>query len=109
MEYVKGESMEEHLNEMTDLAEQLEGIGAGLSDENITVLILGSLPESFKHLISTMESSDTIMSEYVKARLLQEELHRRESNKVKNVMVSKKNFKKGAKNTKGKGNETDAK
>ena len=94
MKYVEGETMKEHLNKMTDLAKQLEGIRARLSNQNIAVLILNSLPKSFKHLISTMESSKMITSEYVKVHLLQEELHCTKSDKVKNTMISKKNFKK---------------
>ena len=78
------DSMQQHINKVMTLAEQLEGIGAPVNDEDIAMTLLCSLPESYENLIIALESrADDLTAEFVQARLLQEETRRKEANTVK--------------------------
>lgn len=75
-----GESMQEHINKVTTLSEQLEAIGAKISDEDIAMTLLCSLPQSYENLIVALESrADSLTAEIVRTRLLQEEARRKEN------------------------------
>jgi gag-polypeptide of LTR copia-type len=76
------ESMQEHINNATILAEQLDAIGAPVTDEDIAMTLLSSLPESYENLIVALESKTEISAEFVRSRLLQEEARRKESSTV---------------------------
>lgn len=76
----EGESMQEHINKVTTLAEQLEAIGATISDDDIAMTLLCSLPESYESLLVALESrTDNLTAEIVRTRLLQEEARRKEN------------------------------
>ena len=79
-----GTAMQAHINKIMMLAEQLDAIGAGVSDEDIAMTLLCSLPESYENLIIALESrADGLTSEFVRSRLLQEEARRRETGALK--------------------------
>lgn len=79
----EGEGMAAHINKVVGLADQLSGIGAPVSSEDIVMTILASLPESYEYLITTLESrADELTIPFIKARLLQEEAKRVESGKA---------------------------
>jgi len=76
--------MQQYINKVITLAEELEGIEAPVSDEDIAMTLLCSLPESYENLIVALESrADDLTAEFVQARLLQEEARRKETNTVK--------------------------
>ena len=76
-----GTTMQTHINHVRDLADQLFNIGAGVSDEDIAMTLLCSLPETYDYLIVALESrsSEELTSDFVSARLIAEEKRKEES------------------------------
>jgi hypothetical protein len=83
-----GVSMQSHINMVRDLADQLDGIGAPVSDEDLAMTLLCSLPERFDSLIVSLESrpSKDLTSDLVINRLLSEE--RRQSEVTQSNVVA---------------------
>lgn len=81
----EGDGMQAHINQVRELAEQLDAIGAPVTDSDIAMTLLCSLPEQYDSLIVALESrpSDDLTSEFVASRLLAEEKRRQESFNVK--------------------------
>ncbi|KAH9095789.1 hypothetical protein LEN26_017690 [Aphanomyces euteiches] len=76
---VEGSDMLKHINEMKTLSEQLEAVGAPVSEEDLVTTLLSSLPESYEVLITVLESrSDALSWEFVTSRLFHEEMKRKE-------------------------------
>ncbi|KAF0733958.1 hypothetical protein Ae201684_009136 [Aphanomyces euteiches] len=76
---VEGSDMLKHINEMKTLSEQLEAVGAPVSEEGLVITLLSSLPESYEVLITVLESrSDALSWEFVTSRLFHEEMKRKE-------------------------------
>jgi hypothetical protein len=75
------EPMQEHINTVRDLAEQLNAIGAPISDGDLAITLLCSLPETYDPIIIALESRDPkdVTFDVVAARLLAEELRQSES------------------------------
>ncbi|KAH9070516.1 hypothetical protein Ae201684P_002873 [Aphanomyces euteiches] len=64
---VEGSDMLKHINEMKTLSEQLEAVGAPVSEEGLVITLLSSLPESYEVLITVLESrSDALSWEFNK-------------------------------------------
>lgn len=77
----EGDSMQTHINNVKDLAEQLDAIGAAVNDNDVAMTLLSSLPEQYDNLIVALEArpSEELTSEFVASRLLAEEKRRQES------------------------------
>ena len=74
------DSMSDHVNKLRSLAEQLDSVGAQVSEENQVATLLCSLPDSYGNLIVALESSEDDLSlEFVIARSLHEEKKRSET------------------------------
>jgi transposase InsO family protein len=84
----EGSSMQSHINMVRDLADQLDEIGAPVSDEDLAITLLCSLPERFDSLIVSLESrpSKELTSDFVINRLLSEE--RRQSEITQSNVVA---------------------
>ena len=64
-------SMQTHINLVRDLADQLDAIGASVTDEDMAMTLLCSLPESYDYLIVALESRvDDFTFDFVSTRLL---------------------------------------
>ena len=50
--------MEELVNKMTTIAERLAALGKPVSDEEMAMILLTSLPKDYNHLITTLETLD---------------------------------------------------
>ncbi|KAF0726653.1 hypothetical protein Ae201684_015153 [Aphanomyces euteiches] len=75
----EGTDMMHHLNDLKTLSEQLEAVGAPVSEEDLVITLLCSLPESYDVLITALESrSDALTWGFVTSRLLHEETKRKE-------------------------------
>eukprot|EP00794_Sanderia_malayensis_P010763 gene10763-11913_t len=75
-----GDKMIDHINKLRSLAEQLDSVGAPISEEDQVMTLLSSLPDSYENLIVALESrSDDLSMEFVTARLLHEERKRCEA------------------------------
>jgi len=78
MKFDDNESMETHLSQFDDLLRQVRLSGGKLDDDLIACMLLLTLPGSFNMVITAIEtlSSDKITLEFVKSRLLDEEIKR---------------------------------
>src|SRR4051812_37227945 len=79
LQMTKSEMMQQHISALDDIVQQLFAIGVNYPDDEITMTLLDSLPESYDNLIVILEGIDDITSDYVKTRLLQEEAHKKQS------------------------------
>ncbi|GAB9476934.1 Gag-pol polyprotein [Globisporangium polare] len=67
----EGDDVLAHINKIKTLAEQLDAVGAPVSEDDLVITLLGSLSESYQFLITALESrSDTLTWELVTSRLL---------------------------------------
>ncbi|KAF1318440.1 Gag-pol polyprotein, partial [Globisporangium splendens] len=74
-----GDDVLQHINKLKTLAEQLDAVGAPVSEEDLVITLLGSLSESYQFLITALESrADTLTWELVTARLMHEDMKRKE-------------------------------
>ena len=70
----EGQSVQEHVKNMTEIFNELAIIGDNISDEDRVVYLLASLPESFDVLVTALEANATVPEmETVMERLLHEE------------------------------------
>lgn len=81
----ESETMQVHVNNVRELAEQLDAIGAPVTDGDIAMTLLCSLPDQYDPLIVALEArpSEDLTSEFVVARLLAEEKRKQESSDSK--------------------------
>ncbi|KAF1318445.1 Integrase catalytic core protein, partial [Globisporangium splendens] len=74
-----GNDVLQHINKLKTLAEQLDAVGAPVSEEDLVITLLGSLSESYQFLITALESrADTLTWGLVTARLMHEDMKRKE-------------------------------
>jgi hypothetical protein len=73
--------MQEHINTVRDLAEQLNAIGSPLSDGDLGITLLCSLPEAYDTIAVSLESRDPseITFDLIAGRLLAEEMRQKEA------------------------------
>jgi hypothetical protein len=78
-----GDSMQQHLSRISELANQLQSVGAGVSDQDLALITLCSLPERYEPFIVQMESRpiEEVTFDFVNGRLLAEAA-RQEENKL---------------------------
>ncbi|KAG6616434.1 gag-pol polyprotein [Phytophthora cinnamomi] len=75
----EGDDVLEHINKIKTLAEQLDAVGAPVSEDDLVITLLASLSESYQFLITSLESrADSLTWELMTARLLHEDLKRKE-------------------------------
>ncbi|KAG6623463.1 Copia proteinlike [Phytophthora cinnamomi] len=75
----EGDDALEHINKIKTLTEQLDAVGAPVSEDDLVITLLASLSESYQFLITVLESrADSLTWELVTARLLNEDLKRKE-------------------------------
>ena len=71
----EGNSVSNHIKEMTEIFQNLAVIGAPLDEEDQVVTLLASLPECFNTLVTALEANSAVPKmEVVTERLLHEEL-----------------------------------
>uniref|UniRef100_A0AAV1TQA7 CCHC-type domain-containing protein n=1 Tax=Peronospora matthiolae TaxID=2874970 RepID=A0AAV1TQA7_9STRA len=75
----EGDDVLSHINKIKTLAEQLDAVGAPVSEDDLVITLLGSLSESFAFLIAALESRADLLSwGLVTSRLLHEDMKRKE-------------------------------
>ena len=75
----EGDDVLAHINKLKMLAEQLDAVGAPVSEDDLVITLLGSLSESYQFLITALESRvDTLTWELMTSRLLHEDMKRKE-------------------------------
>src|SRR6184192_1852345 len=87
-------SMQDYINEVTKITRQLKEIGAPVSDEDVALTLLIGLPETFDHLITSLEVQDKDLStHYVQGILLQHEArHNKGISDSKAFLAKRKNM-----------------
>ncbi|GBP07334.1 Copia protein [Eumeta japonica] len=71
---VSGQSMENHINDFLSIADRLRDLGESLEEHKIVAFLLGTLPDDYNNLISSLEmrpEADLTM-DFVKEKLIQE-------------------------------------
>lgn len=78
----EGQSIEQHINHIKEIAEELESINSPVTEDDLVLVILGSLPEAYNNLITSLESrADADLSlDFVWTRLTHEETKLKEVN-----------------------------
>uniref|UniRef100_A0AAV1TL77 CCHC-type domain-containing protein n=1 Tax=Peronospora matthiolae TaxID=2874970 RepID=A0AAV1TL77_9STRA len=75
----EGDDVLEHINKLKTMAEQLDAVGAPVSEDDLVITLLASLSESCQFLITALESrSDSLTWDLVTSRLMHEDLKRKE-------------------------------
>uniref|UniRef100_A0AAV1V1L6 Uncharacterized protein n=1 Tax=Peronospora matthiolae TaxID=2874970 RepID=A0AAV1V1L6_9STRA len=75
----EGDDVLKHINKLKTLAEQLDAVGAPVSEDDLVITLLASLSESYQFLITSLESrSDSLTWDLVTSRLMHEDLKRKE-------------------------------
>ncbi|GMF62465.1 unnamed protein product [Phytophthora fragariaefolia] len=75
----EGDGVLEHINKIKTLAEQIDAVGAPVSEDDLVITLLASLNESYQFLITALESrADSLTWELVTSRLLHEDMKRKE-------------------------------
>ncbi|CEG43591.1 gag-pol polyprotein [Plasmopara halstedii] len=75
----EGDDVLEHINKLKTLAEQLDAVGAPVSEDDLVITFLRSISDSYQFLITALESrADTLTWELVTSRLLHEDMKRKE-------------------------------
>jgi hypothetical protein len=78
----EGDSVQLHIVTLRDMAAELEAMGVAISDEDLAMTMLCSLPESWNATVVSIEAMPTLTSDYVSNRLIDEERRKLElSNK----------------------------
>ncbi|KAG2758788.1 hypothetical protein Pcac1_g29115 [Phytophthora cactorum] len=57
----EGDGVLEHINKIKTLAEQLDAVGAPVSEDDLVITLLGSLSESYQFLITALESKSRLV------------------------------------------------
>ncbi|KAG3058277.1 hypothetical protein PI125_g25259 [Phytophthora idaei] len=71
----EGDDVLEHINKVKTLAEQLDAVGAPVSEDDLVITLLASLSESYQFLITALESRAASLTwELVTSRLLHEDM-----------------------------------
>ena len=72
MKMNEGDALSTHINSIKTLSEQLAAVNASVSEEDLVMTLLMSLPESFEHFITALESvnESDLTYDYVIAKLL---------------------------------------
>ena len=90
MRKIDTDTMQEHINKLTLLAQQIRATGSEIGDDEFAMTLLCSLPDEYDHLIVALETrADELSSDTVITRLLQEEERRNESSSNNAALMSK--------------------
>src|ERR1700712_3274149 len=81
MKMSEGDALSVHINSIKTLSEQLAAIGAQISEEDLVMTLLMSLPTSYEHFITALESvnESELTYDYVVAKLLNFDLRKKEN------------------------------
>ena len=75
----KGDDVQGYINNLKLLADQLDVVGAQFSGDDLVIMLLVSLSDSYLFLITALESrADSLSWELLTSRLLQEDIKRKE-------------------------------
>ena len=81
MKMSEGDALSVHINSIKTLSEQLAAIGAQISEEDLVMTLLMSLPTSYEHFITALESvsESELTYDYVVAKLMNYNLCKKEN------------------------------
>ena len=103
----EGTPLKEHLDELNSVQMKLHDIDVKMEDEDLTMILLASLPPSYENFVSSLSvGKDSITLEEVKSSLYSRELQLKESGNGDEASMPKlsvNDFSSWKKNNKGKG------
>ena len=74
-------NMEDYLNRMLAVSQELSAINAEIPGDELAIIILSNLPDSYDPLVIALENCGTALTAtFIRSRLLQEEARRHRSN-----------------------------
>ncbi len=81
MKMSEGDALSTHINSIKTLSEQLAAVGAQVSEEDLVMTLLMSLPSSYEHFITALESvsESELTYDYVVAKLMNYDLRKKEN------------------------------
>ncbi|XP_063537370.1 uncharacterized protein LOC134746772 [Cydia strobilella] len=94
--YADHAGMNAYIDHIMKLVQQLADIGKTIEDSEVAELLLSGLPQEFDSLVSNMSTAcltSTISSEFVRARLMQEESRKLATCSSETAFVSKQQLK----------------
>ena len=69
-----GDRMQMHINKLRELVQQLTAVGASIDEQDQIIVLLKSLPEEYKMMVTALKSQGDLIFEKVCSRLIQEEM-----------------------------------
>ena len=66
--------MQMHINKLRELVQQLTAVGASIDEQDQIIVLLKSLPEEYKMMVTALKSQGDLIFEKVCSRLIQEEM-----------------------------------
>ena len=66
----QGTPVDAHIKRMKELTDKLAALGAPIAEEDQVVTLLGSLPASYKTLVTALEARDEVTLSYVQQSLI---------------------------------------
>lgn len=84
----EGENVQTHINEFSNVVENLSAIGITLQEELIVIMLLASLPMSFENFVVAFETRDELPSlSVLKCKLAEENERRKGSEQKENTQA----------------------
>ena len=95
----EADDMLDHINKVKSLADQLTYLEVAIKDEDVVMTLLDSLPTSYEHLITALETRPMkeLTLEFVTARLMHEVTKRKEKEPQGDEAAMVTRYAKGAK------------
>src|SRR5579871_2216721 len=73
MKFIEGSStIQDHINRFTEIYQQLQSMNKLIMDSSYITMLLLSLPESYKYLITILEAQKDLTIKFVIGRLIKE-------------------------------------
>ena len=66
LQMAKGDTIQQHISTLDDIMHQLTLIGVTILNDEIAMMLLDSLPESYENLVVMLENVDNITIDFVK-------------------------------------------
>ena len=79
MQYKESDDLKQFLTEFERVANEFTSTGGALDDRDKVMMLLEAMPESYRPLITALESIEDLSLTTAKARLLQEEMRQKEA------------------------------
>ena len=89
----EGSDLNEHITKMTELASRLKDLKDEVTSKKFATVILGSLPTSYNHFLTSLNARDasTLDWDQIKPLLLEEYMLRKEKRGSEDALMTRRN------------------